>query len=210
MRPKTAKLRHERSNPNPNSRVVDFSECRHKTYHHVQNFELILNILVKNWCGRRRPSYNMNDPTLTLIVGLWTSQIVDTNHTIMCRILSWFWIYLWKIDEEKEDEVTTSTIQPLGLDPRVMDFSECWHKTYHHVRNFELILSIFLKNWCGRRRPSYDMNDPTLTLTLGLWTFQNVDIKYTIMCRIMSWFWIYLWKIDAVEDDQVTTWTIQP
>ena len=25
-----------------------FSECRHKIYHHVQNHELILNILVKN------------------------------------------------------------------------------------------------------------------------------------------------------------------
>ena len=48
MRSKTTKLRHEQSNPNPNSRVMDFSECRHIIYHHVQNLELILNILVKN------------------------------------------------------------------------------------------------------------------------------------------------------------------
>ena len=86
MRLKTAKLRHERSNPN--SRVVDFSECRHKTYHHVRNFELILNIFLKKRCGRIRPSYDMNDPTLTLTVGLWTFQNVDTKHTIMCGILS--------------------------------------------------------------------------------------------------------------------------
>ena len=155
MRSKTTKLRHERSNPNPNSRVVDFSECRHKIYHHVQNHELILNILVKNWCGRRRPSYDMNDPTLNLTVGLWTSQNVDIKYTIMCRII------LMLIKTERSNPNPNS---------RVMDFSECRHKTYHHVRNFELILNIFLKNWCGRRRPSYDMNDP------GLWT-----LKYTIM-----------------------------
>ena len=207
MRSKTTKLRHERSNPNPNSRVMDFSECRHKIYHHVQNHELILNILVKNWCGRRRPSYAMNDPTLTLTVGLWTSQNVDIKYTIMCGILSWFWIYekLMRSKTTKRHERSN----PNHIS-RVVDFSECRHKIYHHVWNFELILNIFLKNWCGRRRPSYDMNDPTLTLTVGLWTFQNVDIKHTIMCRILSWFWIYLWKIDAVEDDQVTTWTIQP
>ena len=105
MRSKTTKLRHERSNPNPNSRVVDFSECRHKIYHHVRNFELILNIFLKNWCGRRRPSYDMNDPTLTLTVGLWTFQNVDTKHTIMCGILSWFWIYFWKIDAVEDDQV---------------------------------------------------------------------------------------------------------
>ena len=112
MRSKTTKLRHERSNPNPNSRAMDFSECRHKIYHHVQNHELILKILVKNWCGRRRPSYDMNDPTLTLIVGLWTPQNVDIKYTIMCRIMSSFWKYLWKIDEELEDEVRHQRSNP--------------------------------------------------------------------------------------------------
>ena len=48
MRSKTTKLRHEQSNPNPNCRVVDFSQYRHKSYQHVQNLELILNIIVKN------------------------------------------------------------------------------------------------------------------------------------------------------------------
>ena len=134
MRSKTTKLRHERSNPNPNSRVMDFSEFRHKTYHHVQNFELILNIFLKNWCGRRHERSNPNPNS------------------------------------------------------RVMDFSECRHKSYHHGQNHELILNILVKNICCRRRPSYDMNDPTLTLTVGLWTFQNVDTKHTIKCGILSWF----------------------
>ena len=209
MRSKTTKLRHERSNPNPNSRVVDFSECRHKTYHHVQNHELILNIFLKNWCGRRRPSYDMNDPTLTLTVGLWTFQNVDTKHTINVRnfelILNIFlknWCGRRRPSYDMNDP-TLTLIVGLWIFHNV--------DTNHTImcRIFELILNILVKNWCGRRRPSYDMNDPTLTLTVGLWTFQNVDIKYTIMCRIMSWFWIYLWKLDAVEDDQVTTWTIQ-
>ena len=151
----------------------------------------------------------MNDPTLTLTVGLWTFQNVDTKHTIMCRIWADSKYIFEKLMRSKTTKLRHERSNP-NPNSRVVDFSECRHKTYHHVRNFELILNIFLKNWCGRRRPSYDMNDPTLTLTVGLWTFQNVDIKYTIMCRIMSWFWIYLWKIDAVEDDQVTTWTIQP
>ena len=209
MRSKTTKLRHERSNPNHISRVVDFSECWHKIYHHVWNFELILNIFLKNWCGRRRPSYDMDDPTLTLTVGLWTFQNVDTKHIIMCGILSWFWIYFEKLMRSKTTKLRHERSNPNHIS-RVVDFSECWHKIYHHVWNFELILNIFLKNWCGRRRPSYDMDDPTLTLTVGLWTFQNVDTKHIIMCGILSWFWIYFWKIDAVEDDQVTTWTIQP
>ena len=143
-------------------------------------------------------------------VGLWTFQNVDTKHTIMCGILSWFWIYICeKLMRSKTTKLRHERSNP-NPNSRVMDFSECRHKTYHHVQNFELILNILVKNWCGRRRPSYDMNDPTLTLTVGLWTFQNVDTKHTIMCGILSWFWIYFWKIDAVEDDQVTTWTIQP
>ena len=156
MRSKTTKLRHERSNPNPNSRVVDFSECRHKIYHHVQNHELILNIFLKNWCGRRRPSYDMNDPTLTLTVGLWTFQNVDTKHTIMCGIWADSEYIFEKLMRSKTTKLRHERSNP-NPNSRVVDFSECRHKTYHNVRNFELILNIFLKNWCGRRRPSYDM-----------------------------------------------------
>ena len=162
MRSKTTKLRHERSNPNTNSRVVDFSECRHKTYHHVRKFELILNIFLKNWCGRRRPSYDMNDPTLTLTVGLWTFQNVDTKtyHNVRNFELNSKYIFE-KLMRSKTTKLRHERSNP-NPNSRVVDFSECRHKNIPSCAEF----------WADSK--------------------------------------LYFWKIDAVEDDQVKTWTIQP